>query len=120
MKLLNILRKVAKKPTGFLVADVELMKAKARKIYNMDSMGGGYWGNSIKYFTIPKDIITGTILNVVGWKPNRPRPKDLLRMRLASGKVGIGVFVKVELCKNPADMFFGDVKMLGYDLNYES
>ena len=120
MELLSILRKAVKKPADpVTVTDFDKLIANARKIYNMDSMGGSYWGNSIKLSNSPATIISGTMLSVVGWKSSRPKPNDLLRMRMASGKVGLCIFVKVELCRDPADMFFGDVKMLGYDLNYK-
>ena len=78
--MLGILRKIIRKTSG-VVFDVEVdeMIAKARKIYNMDSMGGGGWGNSIKYADTPKNITAGTIIRVVGWKSQRPKVKDLRR-----------------------------------------
>ncbi len=119
--MLGFLRKAIRKTTGIVFeADVDEMIAKARKIHNMDSMGGGGWGNSIKYADTPKTITAGTIIHIVGWKPHRPKVKDLLRMRLASGKVAIGIFINVELCNRVWDMFFGDVRLIAYDLNYDA
>lgn len=93
-------------------------KKPQKRIFHTDSMGGGYRGNSIKFNHAPKDISSGVLISVVGWKPHRPKKGDLLRSRLSSGNVSIGKFTKVELCRDPADMFFGDVKIIGYDLDY--
>lgn len=121
-QLKNIINKVKGKATKDISeideADIGKLIANARKIYNMDSMGLGYWGNSIKFSSPPENVKGGDILRVVGWKPSRPRKDDLLRMRLASNKVAIAIFLKVDLCNDPNDMFFGNVKLLGYDLNY--
>ena len=94
------------------------LSTKGRIIFHMDSMGGGYGGNSIKYSNSPKKYSSGSILHVVGWKANRPKKGDLLRTTGSSGNVAIGEFIKVELCSDPNDMFFGDVKVIGYDMDY--
>ena len=111
-------RKLLRKPNNILVDDIEKLKKEARKIYDMDSIGNGYWGNSIKFCSGPDIINGGELLRVVGWKSSRPKKGDLLRMKLASGKVAIAIFKKVELCNNPHDMFFGSVQLIGYDLKY--
>ncbi len=99
-------------------APLTKINLKNRKIFRMDSMGGGCMGNSIKFFHSPEIFATGTIVHVTGWKSRRPKKGDLLRICGKSGNITIGEFIKVELCDNPNDMFFGDVRIAGYDMDY--
>lgn len=53
-------------------------------------------------------------LHVCGWTQPRPRVGDFLTCEMTSGRMGRFVFVKVELCNDPHDMYFGYVKHDGY------
>lgn len=106
---------------GWLKATKSSVKTKVKgRIFHMDSMGKGHWGDSIKFNTCPSRFCTGTKVEIIGWKSNRPRKGDFLRLRGLSGQVWVGKFTRVKLCRNPADMFFADVSILGHDLDYDN
>lgn len=91
---------------------------KEQNIYEMDSMGYGFWGNSIKFSSPPNSFSTGSILSIVGWKANRPKKGDFIRIKGTSGNISIAKITKVKLCVDPNDMFFGTIRVLGYDMDY--
>lgn len=78
------------------------------RLWGMDSIAGGGWGNSIKWFDWDKR-------QIVGWKPTRPRKGDFINAKLASGKIAYFEIIKVDLKSDPNDMFFADVKDFGYE-----
>lgn len=74
---------------------------------------GGGWGDSI---VIDKYAIDGKpFARVHGWKNPLPVKGDLLLIPMESGKTIVGRFIKIEPCGDPPDMFFADVKLLGYE-----
>lgn len=79
------------------------------RLWGLDNISGGYWGDSIKFFDWDKR-------QIVGWKsPIRPQKGDFVKARMASGKIAYFKIIKVELQSNPNDMFFADVRDLGYE-----
>jgi predicted nucleic acid-binding protein len=44
----------------------------------------------------------------------KPEKGDYVTCQMKSGKVGVFQVVKVDHCRDPDDMFFADVKPLGY------
>lgn len=74
---------------------------------------GGGWGDRIE---IDKYAIDGKPLaRVHGWKNPLPTKGDLLLIPMESEKTVVGEFIKIEPCGDPPDMFFADVKLLGYE-----
>lgn len=74
---------------------------------------GGGWGDSI---IIDKYAVDGkSFTKVHGWKNPLPIKGDLLLIPMKSGKTVIGKFIKIKPCGDPPDMFFADVKLLGYE-----
>lgn len=66
------------------------------------------WGNNVEWTDIASR-------HVVGWTEPLPQVGDVLKSPMASGKVGLFVFVKVDPCRDPDDMFFGQVEQFGYE-----
>ena len=73
---------------------------------------GGGWGNAINVQRWPSN--EGEAARVVGWKSTMPREGDVLRCPMQSGKTVVGRFSKIERCRDPQDMFFADVEIIGY------
>ncbi len=72
---------------------------------------GGTWGSRIEW----TDNAAGESLRrVVGWKSPIPTKGDVLICAMKSGKTGVWVFMGIEYCMDPSDMFFADVCPLGY------
>lgn len=65
------------------------------------------WGNSIQFNDWEKR-------RLVGWTSPIPKKGDELIAEMFSGKLGKFLFVKVEPCIDPSDMWFATVKDLGY------
>ena len=68
---------------------------------------GGGWGNSIQ-FTNEK------MERVYGFKRARPENGDFLKCPMQSGKTAVWRFCDVELKRDPSDMFFANIKPVGY------
>ena len=68
---------------------------------------GGGWGDAINWFGEKPDM-------VVGWKRKKPKVGDILECEMQSGKMGEFVFEKVDYKHDPPDMFFADVRFVGY------
>lgn len=68
----------------------------------------GFWGNSVQWF----DAATR---RVYGHCEPRPVCGDVLKSAMASGRVGLFVFIDVEWMRDPPDMFFGTVEQVGYE-----
>jgi hypothetical protein len=51
---------------------------------------------------------------VYGFMHGHPKVGDILEADMESGKVGLFEFIKVDSCRDPGDMFFADVKFVGY------
>lgn len=45
-----------------------------------------------------------------GWWFERPRWGDTVLVRMTSGKTALMRFTNVEWCRDPKDMFFGDIE----------
>lgn len=73
----------------------------------------GGWGDMITLFGEWKQ--GSSTQRVYGFKSRIPRVEDLLRLPMASGKVLLTEFIKIEKCEDPKDMFFADIKVLGYE-----
>ena len=73
---------------------------------------GGGWGNAINWLETSTNK-KGEYC-VVGWKTPKPKKGDKLETQMESGKIGVFVFTKIEICGDPPDMFFGNVVGLGY------
>lgn len=74
---------------------------------------GGGWGDNVSIMDWPKKD-DEDLASVVGHKNPPPRVGDELVVPLKSGKKMLCEFVSVNLCGDPADMFFGDIKVLEY------
>lgn len=46
--------------------------------------------------------------------PRHVQVGDLLEAPMKSGRIGVFRFVKVDYCRDPDDMFFGTVEVVGY------
>lgn len=68
---------------------------------------GGGWGNSIQW----SDTSTW---RVHGWKYRIPEVGDELRAPMTSGKTCRFVFLRVDHCWDPPDMFFANVYPIAY------
>lgn len=44
----------------------------------------------------------------------QPRIGDVITTKMKSGKIGVFEIVKVEWCNDPRNMYFADVKPVGY------
>lgn len=49
----------------------------------------------------------------------RPRPGDVVTCKMQSKKIAVFEITKVEWCGDPSNMYFADVKDVGYWENYE-
>ena len=67
----------------------------------------GEWGDSIHWTNWEKR-------RVHGWSNPRPRVGDHLEYKMASGRTAVFRFEAVELCSDPADMFFATAEDIGY------
>jgi hypothetical protein len=76
-------------------------------------IGEGGWGNDIVVDQWPKKD-NSELASVYGWLNPKPQEGDKLHVPMKSGKTLLCEFVKVRPCGDPADMFFADVKPLGY------
>lgn len=65
------------------------------------------WGNTIKIFDWDER-------QLVGWLTPMPNEGDEVRIKMESGKVARFEITKMEPCGDPVDMFFADVKDVGY------
>lgn len=74
---------------------------------------GGGWGNSIEIRK--KDEYKVGKMEIVGWKSVRPTEGDVLVMRMESGRNTAWVIYDVDLIKDPWDMFFAKVALVGYE-----
>lgn len=84
-------------------------KTKPRKDASIfDMRNQKWWGDSVVWNDIERH-------RVHGWCYQRPQKGDVLKSMMASGRVGVFVFTKVELCRDPDDMFFGTVEQIGYE-----
>lgn len=68
------------------------------------SMGGG-WGNHISWLE-PEQ-------KVYGHKRRLPRKGDEILSRMKSGKTGVYRITSIRYARDPADMFFADVRFVG-------
>ena len=74
-------------------------------------MGGG-WGNAINF----SDFKAGEEKQkVYGCKHRFPVEGDVVQVPMQSGKKGYWLFVSIEPCGDPRDMFFATVEALGYE-----
>jgi len=65
------------------------------------------WGDNILWFNWKRR-------RLVGWMTPIPKVGDEVRCKMRSGKIGRFEIVKVEPQSNPRDMFFADVRDIGY------
>lgn len=79
-------------------------KVRKPKLFQM----GGGWGDAINWMDTKSR-------RVVGWKTPKPQKGDFLKSPMKSGKVGIFKFGAIEHCGDPHDMFFANVKDVGYE-----
>lgn len=63
------------------------------------------WGDS---------IILDANFGVSGHLFTRPKVGDRLEYKTQSGKVAYGIFTNVEYCRDPHDMFFGNIQPIAY------
>lgn len=80
--------------------------SKERRDARVYAVGGG-WGDAINWVSVER-------LRVVGWKPRKPAVGDWLLAHMQSGSIGVFLFVRVEPCAAPRDMFFATVQKVGY------
>lgn len=73
---------------------------------------GGGWGDRIEFF--PSWEHGSETQKVCGWKKRIPNKGDLLLVGMTSGNTLGMEFISVEKMNDPPDMFFGEVKALGY------
>ncbi|KKM73988.1 hypothetical protein LCGC14_1404960 [marine sediment metagenome] len=73
--------------------------------YRMENHTG--WGNSIGWSKYPTRID--------GHLARKPKDGDYVTCAMESGRVGVFQVTSVEHCGDPADMFFADVKPIGYE-----
>lgn len=72
---------------------------------------GGVWGAAINWWRFAPEKDT---FKVVGWLYRIPMVGDELRSVMKSGRTARFVFVSVEPQRDPPDMFFAEVRPLGY------
>lgn len=72
------------------------------------STAGGSWGMHVEWLDYKVGRVWGHHLRI-------PKPGDILRSNLQSGRVGIFRFINVEQQTDPDDMFFGTVEAVGYE-----
>jgi hypothetical protein len=65
------------------------------------------FGNTIRFFNFEHR-------RLVGWLDPKPKVGDEVRTKMESGRIGCFEISKIEPTGNPEDMFFADVKDLGY------
>lgn len=102
--MFNKLIEKLKNPFG-LVNGVKLNPA--RKVYQKENYQS--WGNAIYWLDKPTDYkIYGFIAS--------PKIKegDELRIRLSSGRIGCLIMYNIDYKNDPRDMFFANVKELGF------
>lgn len=63
-------------------------------------------GPSIYWMNFDKRIICGHV--------GRPKIGDVITTKMQSGKIGVFEIIKVEWCTDPNNMYFADVKDVGY------
>jgi hypothetical protein len=76
--------------------------------YDMSKSG---WGCSIQWVSPEKfqrDSPPGTLFKVVGWQPRIPKKGQTLVAEFKKSWIKF-VFMNVERCSDPPDMFFADV-----------
>lgn len=44
----------------------------------------------------------------------RPRVGDVVTAKMSSGKIGVYEIIKVDWCSDPSNMYFADVRDVGY------
>lgn len=71
------------------------------------------WGDAIHWFKGLDGKASTT--RVYGWQSQTPRVGDRLHANMTSGRIGVYAFTKVEHQRDPPDMFFADVKFIGYE-----
>lgn len=71
------------------------------------------WGDTILLWR--GWIKDSKVQKVYGFKQNIPQYADLLRLPMKSGKIMICKFIHIERAQGVSDMFFADVKCLGYE-----
>jgi hypothetical protein len=57
---------------------------------------------------------------VYGHYTPQPEKGDRFEQKMKSGFIGVFEFEKVEYCRDPEDMFFADMKPLGYKHELEA
>lgn len=86
-----------------LLRPAELKPRKGARLFKI----GGGWGDRISFSEWPS-------LRVNGHKTPKPVVGDVLTSAMESGKTLVFLFVSVEPCGDPPDMFFGTVEPVGY------
>lgn len=75
------------------------------QIYNMRKCRS--WGNAINWLNFDTRCVSGHQYRI-------PKVGDFLIAEMTSGKLYKFKFIKVEQCRDPKDMFFANVKDVGY------
>lgn len=70
--------------------------------------GDNMWGSSIAWWHPEEHDSGSNIFKIVGWVSPKPQIGDYLLAKMASGKWGKLIFIKVDYCGDPPDMFFAD------------
>ena len=65
------------------------------------------WGDAISFLDCARQRLTGHLTPL-------PREGDEVRFQMQTGKIGRFKIVKMEPCRDPADMFFATVTLEGY------
>lgn len=79
------------------------------------------WGNKIDWSTNPHRVRTGILRRrsvvgrMVGWLPRKPRVGDRVVSPMKFGPNAIFEIVKVEHAQGVDDMFWADVRLVGYE-----
>lgn len=78
---------------------------------------GGDWGDSIQWFPSDQwnDSVVKKLYSVVGWKDQKPKPKDILIGEFQRSWITFE-FVSVEYKINPPDMFFAKVRPIKQEM----
>jgi len=97
---------ICNRQTGELLPVIK--RGKEVRLYEM----GCGWGSRISIWHWPER--EGDRCTVHGHKNPRPVKGDLLLIPMQSGKTLLAQFIAMELCNDPPDQFFADVKEVGY------
>lgn len=106
------LRKWLKKTFGKppMITDLEVCKSG-------DYKHGGGWGSSVQFTSVDwsKVNMEKDKLSLYGFKSRKPRKGNTLSVEMHHHWL-LCEFVSVEYPGDPRDMFFGEVKIIGYAL----